>query len=604
MRHTQSAATVMAALFLMLAGMIPVQAAIDQSDFLSPEEAFQYELVPDGDQYRLAWDIADDYYLYRKRMTVSGQDAEPASVSYPEGEIITDEYFGESEVYYGQAEVLIDPGEARTLELSWQGCADEGLCYPPQSATVTLEGKTASPGDGDGGNPNAEQAGGAAPQAEDEYLASSLADSSLAWNLVLFFGLGLLLVFTPCVLPMVPILSAVIVGSQAARGRAFWLSLTFVVTMAATYAVLGAAAGLIGANLQAAFQVPLFIGGLAVLFVLLALSMFGVYELQLPTFIRERLEAMNGRQTGGHLGGAALMGFFSALLASPCMTAPLAGALLYIAESGDALNGGLGLFALGLGMGAPLVAFGTLGASFLPKPGSWMNGVKAVFGVILLGTAVWFLERILPDHVVMALWGVLAVIVSALALNAVRHAALAEPARALAAALALVVGLWGALMLVGAAGGGSALYSPLTPFVGGGEPAGDTGETDDGMAGFEVIKSPSDLDQAVARAGEQGRWTLLEFYADWCITCEVIEEEVFGDPRVQKALADVQLLQADVTANDRTDQALMDELKVVGPPTIMLIGPDGQERRGYRVTGEISSEAFLERLSATGASSL
>ncbi|WP_077528745.1 protein-disulfide reductase DsbD [Vreelandella utahensis] len=604
MRHTRSAVTLMAALFLMLAGMIPVQATIDQSDFLSPEEAFQYELVPDGDQYRLEWEIADDYYLYRKRMTVTGQDADPADVSYPEGEIITDEYFGESEVYYGQAEVMIDPGEVQTLELSWQGCADEGLCYPPQNATVTLDGEPASANGSDGGDPDAAQSVDPSPQAEDEYLAGSLADSSLAWNLALFFGLGLLLVFTPCVLPMVPILSAVIVGSQAGRGRAFQLSLAFVVTMAATYAVLGAVAGLIGANLQAAFQVPLFIGGLAVIFVLLALSMFGVYELQLPAFIRERLEAMNSRQTGGHLGGAALMGFFSALLASPCMTAPLAGALLYIAESGDAFNGGLGLFALGLGMGAPLVAFGTLGASFLPNPGTWMNGVKAVFGVILLGTAVWFLERILPAHVIMALWGVLAAIASALVLNAVRHAALAEPARALAAALALVVGLWGGLMLVGAAGGGGAPYSPLKPFVGGGEPAGTAGVAEEGMAGFEVIKSPRDLDQALASAGEQSRWTLLEFYADWCISCEVIEEEVFGDPEVQKALADVQLLQADVTANDSTDQALMDELKVVGPPTIMLIGPDGQERRGYRVTGEISSEAFLERLSATGASSL
>lgn len=602
MRYTRSAVTVMAALFLMLGSMIPVQAAIDQSEFLSPEDAFQYELVPDGDRLRLEWTIADDYYLYRKRMSVSGQDAEPASVSYPEGEIITDEYFGESEVYYGQAEVMIDPGAVRTLELSWQGCADEGLCYPPQSATVTLDGETS--GAGGKKDPESVQAEGAAPQAEDEYLASSLADSSLVWNLALFFGLGLLLVFTPCVLPMVPILSAVIVGSQAGHGRALQLSLAFVITMAATYAVLGAVAGLIGANLQAVFQVPLFIGGLAGIFVLLALSMFGVYELQLPGLIRERLETINNRQTGGHLGGAALMGFFSALLASPCMTAPLAGALLYIAESGDALYGGLGLFALGLGMGAPLVAFGTLGASVLPKPGPWMNGVKALFGLILLGTAIWFLDRILADPVVMALWGVLAVIAAVLALTAVRHAKLAEPARALAAALALVVGLWGALMLVGSSAGGSDPYSPLRPFVGGGEPAVAVGEADDGMAGFEIIKSPRDLDQAVASAGEQGQWTLLEFYADWCITCEVIEEEVFGDPEVQKALADVQLLQADVTANDSTDQALMDELQVVGPPTIMLIGPDGEERRGYRVTGEISSDAFLQRLSATGASSL
>lgn len=601
MIRKRSVLAVMPALILVFSAILPAQGALDQSDFLSPEEAFQYELVPDGERLRLEWDIADGYYLYRKRMTITGKESEISSVAYPDGEIITDEYFGESEVYYGKADVLIDPGEASQLEFGWQGCADAGLCYPPQSTTVTLDSEIA--GGGESGGADGTRSDGGSKQAEDEYLASSLADSSLVWNLILFFGLGLLLVFTPCVLPMIPILSAVIVGSQAGRGRAFWLSLAFVVTMAATYAVLGAAAGMIGANLQAAFQVPLFIGGLAVIFVLLALSMFGVYELQLPALVRERLETMNSHQTGGHLGGAALMGFFSALLASPCMTAPLAGALLYIAESGDALYGGLGLFALGLGMGAPLVVFGTLGASLLPSPGPWMNGVKAVFGLILLGTAVWFLERILPAPVTMGLWGVLVLTGAALAMNAVRHATLAESARAVTAALILAAGLWGGLMVAGASAGGTDPYSPLAPFVGGGAAVGAV-ETDKGMTGFEVIKSPQDLDQAVARAGERGKWTLLEFYADWCISCEVIEEEVFGDPEVQRALADVQLLQADVTANDSVDRKLMDELNVVGPPTIMLIGPDGKERRGYRVTGEISSDAFLERLSATGASSL
>jgi len=597
--HTRLASVIVAAVILVLHAAPTAQGAIDQSDFLAPEEAFQYEVVPRGDQLLVKWDIAPDYYLYRKRMTITGQAAEPAAVAYPDGQVITDENFGESEVYYNQAEVVVDPGEVRTLELSWQGCAEAGLCYPPQSATVSLDGQVA---DADSGTaPDASQPQGAGSQAEDKYLASSLAQSSLGWNLALFFGLGLLLVFTPCVLPMVPILSAVIVGSQAGRGRALSLSLAFVVTMATTYAVLGAAAGLVGANLQAMFQVPLFIGGLAVIFVLLALSMFGAYELQLPAFLRDRLASMNSRQTGGHLGGAALMGFFSALLASPCMTAPLAGALLYIAQSGDAFYGGLGLLALGLGMGAPLVAFGTLGASLLPKPGIWMNAVKSVFGLILLGTAIWFLERVVWASVVMALWGILAVITAAMTLNAVRHAALAEAVRALVAALALVMGLWGGLMLVGAAGGGSDPRSPLTPYAGG-EGGGEAEGTDRAMARFSAIKSPDDLNQALASAGEQDRWTLLEFYADWCISCEVIEEEVFGDPEVQQALADVQLLQADVTATDRVDQRLMDELQVVGPPTIMLIGPDGKERRGYRITGEISSDAFLDRLAATGAS--
>lgn len=368
------------------------------NEFLPVDEAFQYDVQEHSDDsIRLTWRIAPDYYLYRKRIEVQGQNGELEEVIYPDGDTISDEFFGESEVYFNSADLVIRPGNAEVLRLSWQGCAEAGLCYPPQNATINLTGSSGETGEGikvnftqtsPSDNAYSLSEGPTAPASDelaaDQSLASQLADSSLLWNLLIFFGLGLLLVLTPCVLPMIPILSSVIVGSGARRTRAFWLSLAFVLAMAVTYSALGVVAALAGANLQGMLQQPLFIGPMAVIFVVLALSMFGLYELQLPAPIRDRLERANSRQTGGSLTGAAVMGFFSALLASPCMTAPLAGALLYIADSGDAALGGMALLALGLGMGAPLLVLATLGSSLLPKPGVWMEAIRAVFGFILL----------------------------------------------------------------------------------------------------------------------------------------------------------------------------------------------------------------------------
>ncbi len=562
-------------LLLILAVMIQGQVQADEAEFLDPGEAFSYELTAEGDSYRLEWTIEPGHYLYRDQLEVRTSDGELGGVSFPEGEVIHDEYFGESEVYFDRAVLGIDPGTASTLELHWQGCAEAGLCYPPQQATVAV-------GDTD------------ASLAEDQSLAASLANSSLIWNLMLFFGLGLLLVFTPCVLPMVPILSAVIVGADAGRARAFSLSLAFVIAMALTYAVLGAVAGLLGANLQAAFQAPLFVAVLTVIFVALALSMFGLYELQLPEAIRARLESASNRQQGGHLGGAAAMGGLSALLASPCMTAPLAGALLYITDTGDAALGGLALLALGLGMGAPLVAFGTLGSGLLPRPGNWMNGVKAFFGLVLLGTAIYFLQRLVPEALSMGLWGALAVLAGVLVFQGLRLSTLPRAAHGLVLASAVIVSAWGGFMLLGAAGGGVNPWQPLMPYAGGAsEPAPDgAGPTQ----GFDEVASLEELESEVAASAERDQWSLLKFNADWCISCDVIDREVFGNTAVQQALAGVHLIEVDVTANDEVDRELMQALGVVGPPTIMLFGPEGAEQRGHRVIGEISAGDFLENL--------
>lgn len=566
-------------------------------EFLPVDQAFGYSLEQNSDgTLSLLWDITPGYYLYRKRMEVEGNNSGVEDIIFPEGETITDEFFGDSEVYFNRAELLIAPGDATTLSLSWQGCAEAGLCYPPQSVTIDLSGQPVTgPGAG-----NTARQGGVSPApgeelAEDQSLAGQLADSGLLWNLMIFFGLGILLVFTPCVLPMIPILSAVIVGSEAGRGRAFGLSLVFVVAMAVTYALLGVAAALAGANLQALLQTPVFIVPLAVIFVLLALSMFGLYELQLPAFVRDRLDKVNSRQKGGSLSGAAVMGVISALLASPCMTAPLAGALIFIADTGNATLGGLALFALGLGMGAPLIALATIGSGLLPKPGAWMNGVKAVFGLILLGTAVWFLERILDDALVLALWGALA-LATGLAMRHLAHTRVTEaPLKLLFGSTGVAIALWGAIMMTGAAAGGTRLWQPLHTMAGSG---GVVQAEETTHARFETFKSLDDLNRAVETAGNNGQWTLVDFYADWCISCKVIEEEVFGNPEVVETISSMQRLRADVTANDAVDQELMSELQVVGPPTILIIGPDGQEYRAQRTTGEVSAQRFLERLAA------
>lgn len=563
------------------------QALVGGSDeFLPVQEAFQYQVHDNGDgTLTLAWEVAPDYYLYRKRLRIEGVDGALGNIDYPTGTVIHDEFFGDSEVFYERADILIDAGDARALTLGWQGCAEAGLCYPPQSATLDFNGNPVSV--------NAKARSHGAGLAEDESLTRQLAASGLFWNLAVFFGLGLLLVLTPCVLPMIPILSTVIVGNQAGRGRAFALSVVYVVTMAVTYALLGVAAALAGANLQAMLQAPVFIISIAVVFILLALSMFGLYDLQLPASIRDRLGRVSSNQRGGSLAGAAGMGVVAALLASPCMTAPLAGALIYIADTGNAFLGGLTLLALGLGMGAPLIALATFGAGLLPKPGAWMDTVKAVFGFILLGTTVYFLERILEDALVLALWGALTLALGLSLWHIARAVSTNAPIASLTRSAGAVVTLWGALMMIGAAAGGGTLWQPLQGLVVAGN-ASATGEPQHAV--FEDFKSVADLNRAVAEAGSRNRWTLVDFYADWCVSCKVIEDEVFGDEAVMAELSEMQLLRADVTENDALDQELMRHLRVVGPPTILIIGPDGQEYRAQRTIGEISAETFLNRL--------
>lgn len=583
--------------------------APSQGKFLPPDQAFSWhKTVTASGQVELHWTIAPGYYLYRSRVKVTGKSVPVSAVHMPSGTLIHDPYFGEERVFKKAFTTTIDPGDATTLLLTWQGCAEAGLCYPPQHATITLAGSGHSSG-GAGGThvgtisePSTASAAAhgtpastTASLASDQALAARLAGGQLAWTLAVFFGLGLLLAFTPCVLPMLPILSGVIVGSGARKWRGFTLSLAFVLPMALTYAVLGVVAALAGAHLQAALQTPAVLGVFAGVFAILALAMFGVFNLQLPAPIRERLTRASTNRKGGHLGGAAALGIISAILVGPCMTAPLAGALLYIANSGNALVGGLALLSLGLGMGVPVLVVGTVGAQLLPKPGPWMNAIKATFGFVLLATALWMIGRVTPAPIMLGLWGALLLAVGVTLWQATHHKAeIAGAKSAVGTTAGLLIGLWGALMVIGAAGGAQNPLRPLDFLHAAGSSQVAANEARSFNDRFQTVHDLGGLKQAVHSATQNGQWTVVDFYADWCVSCKIIEKEVFGNPKVQQALAGANLVRPDVTDDDTASRQLLQAFGVMGPPTILFIGPDGKARRGARVVGELSADAFLE----------
>lgn len=549
-----------------------------QPDFLPVNKAFalSVEPLPSGET-RLQWKIADTYYLYQKRFKFDGLDAAHTPV-LPQGLEHSDEFFGATEVYRDSVAILIPAGASGQVKVSWQGCADAGLCYPPQSQTVDL-----------GGTPPS----AASAQAQDQSLAATLQQRSLGWSLLLFFGLGLLLAFTPCSLPMLPILAGLVVGSGATAGRGFAVAGSYVISMALVYAGLGVLAALLGANLQALLQQPWLLGSFAALFVVLALPMFGFFELQLPAGLRDRLENAGRGRKGGSLLGAGILGALSGLLVGPCMTAPLAGALLYIAQSGNAVEGGLVLFVMGLGIGVPLLLLVTVGSRFLPKPGAWMNLMKGLFGFLFLGTALVLVRPVLDESLWVGLWGVLLIV---LACSLWYQAQAFLRTRALFSPLSLLAGLWGSLLLVGAAGGGTELWQPLQVYTA----STLTGSTASSAHGaFVTIKDPASLDRELAGAKAEGQWVMLDYYADWCVSCKVMEKQVFAKPQVMDALQGVRLLRLDVTADNVASRELLSRYQVPGPPSFVWIGPNGVERRGQRITGEVNAQTFLNNWNAT-----
>ncbi|MGD8380180.1 MAG: protein-disulfide reductase DsbD, partial [Gammaproteobacteria bacterium] len=538
----------------------------NDQEFLPPDVAFVPGVVSAAPSaVHLHWDIHDGYYLYRDRFKFSLVDAGAARLGdpqFPPGQTKVDDYFGKMVVYHKQVDVTLPLSGARAgqqiqVKAVYQGCADKGLCYPPITRILPLtlaaaDSGTAEPAAGATATETAPR-GASGDSSEQDRLAGLIREGNLAWVMLSFAGFGLLLAFTPCVLPMVPILSGIIVGQKNIGGmRAFSLSLVYVLAMAATYALVGAVIGFTGANLQIIFQNPWVIGAFAALFVALALSMFGLYEIQMPAALQNRVSHASNRQRGGTLLGVATMGFLSTLIVGPCTAAPLAGAFLFIGQSGDALRGGLSLFALGLGMGVPLLAVGTSAGKLVPRAGAWMNAVKAAFGVLMLAVAVWFLDRIVPGVVSMLLWGAL-LIGSAVYLGAVDHLAPeASGWRRLWKACGLILLAWGVAVVLGAAAGGSNPLAPLETLT-----ASQPTSAARGAPAFRPIKTTTDLDRALAAAGASGRPVMLDFYADWCISCKEMEHTTFRDPGVQRLMNQAVLLRADVTANDAADQALM-----------------------------------------------
>ncbi|MDX1442918.1 MAG: protein-disulfide reductase DsbD [Gammaproteobacteria bacterium] len=578
----------------------------DDEEFLPPDEAFVFRAdFSDDHTVRAQWVIADDYYLYQQqfRVEIEGEAAELGEIAFPEGKIHTDEYFGEQEVYYQDATLHVPvagtPGETFQLSVRYQGCADAGLCYPPQFKTVELTIPDGNTGDIATATQEVQQfissagtstsSAGNVQMPEQDRLADMIRSGNIAWVMLAFVGFGLLLTFTPCVLPMVPILSSIIVGQKDITTRkAFVLSLVYVLAMAFTYTIAGVLAGLFGANLQVAFQDPVVLSVFAAIFVLLSLSMFGFYELQVPASWQAKLSQLSSKQEGGTLPGVAVMGFLSALIVGPCITAPLTGALIVIGQSGDPVRGGLALFALSIGMGIPLLLIGTGFGKFVPKAGGWMDAVKGVFGVMLIGVAIYLLERIVPGWVNVAMWAALAIV------SAVYMGAFAQPPSSsgggwqkLWKGLGLIVFIWGLAMLVGLAMGRASIFTPLKGLSGGGSAA-----VEEEHLPFKMIKSVDDLERELAAASEMNKPVMLDFYADWCISCKEMEKYTFTDPAVRQALSNYVLLQADVTANDEKDQALLDRFGLYGPPGIIFFSRDAEEQRNLRVVGYMPPEEF------------
>ncbi|MDN3923230.1 protein-disulfide reductase DsbD [Roseateles violae] len=597
-------------LLLLATLWLPAQA----DDFLDPEQAFKLSVKPlDDKSVDVTFEIAPGYYMYREQFKAEAQGAMLGAPELPAGKTKFDETFQKTvEIYREQLRVRVPVEQASgafTLSVTGQGCADKGLCYPPMTSRyeVRLVGFGGSAAVKrleavdplSAGTAPSAVAEAAAPLSESGRLDAAL-QSGRFWTIVgVFFVAGLLLSLTPCVLPMLPILSSIIVGSggKATRSRGLLLAASYSLGMALIYTALGVAAGLAGEGLAAALQKPWVLTLFALALVLFSLSMFGAYELQLPSGLSGGLSNASQRLPAGRIGGVFLMGGVSALIVSPCVAAPLAGALVYLSQTRDVLLGGSALFALACGMSVPLLLLGASAGALLPKAGAWMEGVKQFFGLLLLGVALWMVQPLLPAALAQALWGALLIAIAAL-LGLFRAAGGPGAQAWLGKTVAIVALVYGLLQLVGAAAGGTDLLKPLAGVMltqGGvakGEAAGGGAELR-----FQTVRSVAELDAALAGAG---RPVMLDFYADWCVSCKEMERFTFSDPAVRERLAKVVLLKADVTANSPADRELLKRFKLFGPPGTIFFDAHGRELEGVRVIGFQDAPRFLSSLSAAG----
>ncbi|MGR6757538.1 protein-disulfide reductase DsbD [Aeromonas veronii] len=546
--------------------------------FLQVDEAFQIKSEQRDDQLLLTLHIADDYYLYRHSLRFKGNNLTFSKPPLPEGTEHEDDFFGKTRVYYQQVSIAVplkEVGENATLRVRYQGCTD-GLCYPPTDKLIDVAplvtATTAS---------TAETAQSVAPVSQQDQLAAALGHQGFWLSIVAFFALGLGLAFTPCVFPMYPILTGIIAGAghHLSTGRAFLLSLVYVQGMAVTYTLLGLVVASAGLKFQAALQHPYVLIGLSVMFVLLALSMFGLYTLQLPSSLQTRLSGLSNRQQGGSVVGVAIMGMISGLVCSPCTTAPLSGALIYVAQSGDLWLGGAALYALSLGMGLPLLLLGTSGGKLLPKAGAWMDVIKQLFGFALLAVPILLLSRLWSDQVTTLAWLGWGLLLCGYLYHHNQHQphSVAKSVRGFVLLLAMI-----SAVVVG-----KDLLQPAAP-------AAVTADASQTAPQFIRVKTLDDLKVQLTAA--RGKPVLLDLYADWCVACKEFEHKTFSDPAVRERFGQMVLLQADVTANDDADIELLNTLNVLGLPTLIFFDREGKELTGQRVTGFMGPAEFLGKL--------
>jgi len=598
-----------ALLFLLLAFSVQARPGLLDSLGLSNEfdtppdvdEAFIFSASSkDANAILARWTVAEGNYLYKDkiRFEIIKQDdsVQLQSFSLPAGENKMDEIFGLSEVYQHDVDVILpikrsgDRSEI-TLKAYYQGCSETfHICYPPteKEILITLPALT---------NTLNEPLDSVSPPiilAEQDRMAKSLAEDTIIKILFGYFGLGLLLAFTPCVFPMIPILSSIIVGEgeRITTHRAFILSLTYVLAMSITYTLAGVMTGLLGENLQAMFQNPWIIGSFSGLFVVLSLSMFGLFELQLPHAMQHRLHQISHQQQGGHVAGAALMGLLSGLIVGPCLAPPLAGALIFIGQQGDPILGGSALFALSMGMGLPLLIIGTSAGTLLPKAGDWMNTIKSIFGVMMLALAIWMLERIIPGWVSLLLWGGL-LIVSAVYLGALNSLNIdASGWEKLWKGFGLILLIYGGLLMIGGASGSHNVWQPLQSIMS--SQANTTSSVNTGVK-FTKVNNLTELNQQLSQTSKP---SMLDFYADWCVDCKRMEITTFQDSNVISALKNTQALQIDMTANNAEHKKLMKQYSVFAPPTILFFDANGMEYKQFRIVGNISAQDLIQHISS------
>ncbi|CAB3643810.1 protein-disulfide reductase DsbD [Achromobacter pulmonis] len=592
---------------LWLAWNAPARA---EAEFLEPEKAFVFSAVMVApDTVELRFRVAPGYYMYRERFGISISPLGAATLGepvYPKGDVKYDPTFEKDmEVYHQDVAIRVPVtpgGQPFTLTLTGQGCADAGLCYPPMDSSVKLTpvagGYALAGGGGASAAPTASSGGlSALVNAGDTGLADALGGLGWIKTAGVFLVLGLLLAFTPCVLPMIPILSSIVLGGAASqqrptRGRGLALAATYVLGMSVVYTALGVAAGLSGAGLAAWLQTPWILTLFAVLLAVLALAMFDAFTFQMPSGIQARLAERSSRIPGGRYTGALLMGALSALIVGPCVAAPLAGALLYISQTGDVVLGGSALFAMAWGMGVPLLIVGASSGALLPKAGPWMDGVKRLFGMLLLATAWWMLIPVVPTWVQMTGWAFLA-IVGAVMLRAFDALpAGAGSARMFGKGIGLLLALAAAAWLIGAASGGRDVLQPLSHFASGG-PAVAGAAAPAGEVQFKRVRNNAELDALLAQSQQP---VMLDFYADWCVSCREMERFTFTDPGVAQRMAGMLLVQADVTANNADDRALLKRFRLFGPPGIMFFEPGGKELPDARVVGFQDAKRFTQSL--------